>query len=149
MEPRKFQTETQWGTWDQNQNNGSVGPSVAGWALPSDPSQYIGKNDPWTTTLANRRTPTGIRGIRLQHRRHLQPRYLQFSDGTPLPKDGTVLQYHNTEAKQNFIRNTDGSLTRQDFNETPSAQGHSARPATGRSATSTPRSTLPATRLPR
>lgn len=123
VEPRKFQTETQWGTWDQNQNQGSVGLSSPGWALPSDPSQYIGKNDPyWTTTLAQAQNAYGDPGIRYNTDDIGQPRYLQFGDGTPLPKDGTIL-YHNTEASQNFVRNTDGSLTRQDFNGNPIGTG--------------------------
>lgn len=123
VEPRKFQTETQWGTWEQNQNNGSVGLSSPGWALPSDPSQYIGKNDPyWTTTLANAQQAYGDPGIRYNTDDISESRHLQFSDGTPLPKDGTVL-YHNTAAQQNFVRNTDGSLARQDFDGNPIGTG--------------------------
>ena len=121
--PEKFTTETQWGTWEENQNHGSVGLSSPGWALPSDPSRYIGKSDPyWVSTLANAQQKYGDPGIRYNTNDISQQRFLQFSDGTPLPKDGTVL-YHNTAASQNFVRNADGSLSRQDFNGNPLGTG--------------------------
>ena len=91
---------------------------------PVDPEEgvrdwWIGERDDyWARTAETARTAYGDPNIRYNTDDVDQDRYLVFGDGTPLPKDGTVL-YHNTAVKQNFVRNTDGSISRQDFNGKP------------------------------
>jgi hypothetical protein len=91
---------------------------------PVDPKEgvrdwWIGERDDyWARTVENARLAYGDPNIRYNTNDVDQDRYLVFGDGTHLPKDGTVL-YRNTNIQQNFVRNTDGSISRQDFSGKP------------------------------
>jgi hypothetical protein len=85
---------------------------------PPGADWYIGEHDSyWGRVLDKARAVYGDPRIRYNTDDIYQPRHLVFGDGTPLPQDGTVV-YHNTAAKQNFIQNQDGSVTRQNFDGT-------------------------------
>lgn len=105
--------------WDASRDPAGAN---SGWYVPGEDWFIRPIDSYWQNLLDKTRTAYGDPNIRYNTDDISQPRYLQFGDGTPLPKDGTVI-YHNTDAKQNFVRNTDGSLTRQDFNGNPLGAG--------------------------
>jgi hypothetical protein len=117
-DPRTFGEATSWQQW--HKDDGVQGWATPGWALPSDPSRYIGKNDPaWNAVLDNARSAYGDPNIHFNGDDTTKERYLSFGDGTRLPTDGTVV-YHDSQSGKNWIQNTDGSVTpaNKDFKPT-------------------------------
>lgn len=109
--------------WDPAQQDGGH----SGWRTDNptgDGQFFIRPTDHayWDGTLDRARLAYGDPNIRYSTDDIYQPRYLMFGDGTPLPVDGRVF-YRNTDLKQNFIRNTDGSITAQDFSGKPVGAG--------------------------
>lgn len=108
-DPRNFGGPTTWQQW--NKDDGVQGWATPGWAMPSDPSRYIGKDDPaWTMALFNAQSLYGDPKIHFNTDDTTQERYLAFGDGTRLPTDGTVV-YHDSASGKNWIQNKDGSVT--------------------------------------
>jgi hypothetical protein len=108
-DPRNFGDATSWQQWKLG--DGTVGSSTPGWALPSDHSRYISKDDPvWDAVLLKARTAYGDPNIHYNTNEPGGERYLTFGDGTRLPTDGTVV-YHDSQSGKNWIQNTDGTVT--------------------------------------
>ncbi|KAA1250702.1 hypothetical protein F0Q45_08385 [Mycobacterium simiae] len=108
-EARKFGDATSWATW--NKDNGVVGWSTPGWALPGDPTRYISKDDGvWKAVLFNAQTAYGDPNIHYNTDDTGSQRYLVFGDGTRLPADGTIV-YHDAGSGKNWIQNQNGSVT--------------------------------------
>ncbi len=104
--------------WDQANSDGGH----SGWYPPGE-DWFIRPTDTyWQDLLNETRSVYGDPNIRYNTDNIWEPRYLQFGDGTPLPVDGTVM-YHNTDLKQNIIRNEDGTFSRQDFDGNPIGDG--------------------------
>jgi hypothetical protein len=107
--PKHFDGQTQWEVWDSQR--GTQGWTQPGWALPSDASRYIGKDDPyWIAMLYNARRAFGDPNIHYDTDNVSQQRHLVFGDQTPLPKDATVV-YHDSSTKQNWAQNDDGTAS--------------------------------------
>jgi hypothetical protein len=109
MPSRQFDNQTHWGTWDPSE--GTEGWSQPGWALPSDPSRYISKHDPyWGQVLDKARHTYGDPNIHYDTDSEGQDRHLVFGDGAKLPDDGKVV-YHNSDTKQDWAQNDDGTTS--------------------------------------
>ena len=108
MPAKQFDNRTHWGN---GIGNGSEGWSEPGWALPSDPSHYISKHDPyWGQVLDQARHTYGDPNIHYDTDIAGQDRHLVFGDGTKLPEDGKVV-YHNSGTKQDWAQNDDGTTS--------------------------------------
>ena len=106
---RNFGDHTQWDAW--NKSSGIEGWSQPGWAMPSDPSRYISKNDPyWDRVLESARHTYGDTSIGYDTDHTGRGRRLVFGDGTALPADGMVV-YHDAASKQNWAQNDDGTVS--------------------------------------
>ncbi len=109
MPTKQFDDRTHWGTWDPEK--GTEGWSQPGWALPSDPTHYISKHDPyWGQVLDKARHTYGDPNIHYDTDSDGQDRHLVFGDGTKLPDDGKVI-YHNSDTKQDWAQNDDGTTS--------------------------------------
>ena len=109
MPTKQFDDRTHWDTWEPGK--GIQGWSQPGWALPSDPTHYISKDDPyWGQVLDKARHSYGDPRIHYDTDSDGQDRHLVFGDGTKLPGDGTVI-YHNADTKQDWAQNEDGTTS--------------------------------------
>lgn len=119
MAPKKFE-QVEWDPWVKEGN--VQGFSTPGWAMPSDSSRYISKDDPyWTQTMWDARLAYGDPNIHYNTDESGEQRYLVFGDGIRLPENGQVV-YHDSLAKQNYIQNTDGTVTRTDSDGNPQGE---------------------------
>jgi hypothetical protein len=106
---KRFGDLTHWDVW--NPKTGTEGWSQPGWALPSDPTRYISKNDAyWNHILDGAREAYGDPNIHYSTDSTGEGRRLVFGDGTNLPADGTVV-YHDAATKQNWAQNDDGTMS--------------------------------------
>ncbi|AGB26863.1 Biofilm regulator BssS (plasmid) [Mycobacterium sp. JS623] len=106
--PKHFDGQTHWDIWDSTR--GTQGLAQPGWAMPSDPTRYIGQDDPyWTAALYNARHAYGDPNIHYDTDNASRQRHLVFGDQTPLPTDATVV-YHDSSTKQNWAQNDDGTV---------------------------------------
>ncbi|MBP1823028.1 DUF4226 domain-containing protein [Mycobacterium sp. OAE908] len=106
--PKHFDGQTHWDVWDSTR--GTHGLAAPGWAMPSDPTRYIGQDDPyWVAVLYNARHTYGDPNIHYDTDNAGQQRHLVFGDQTPLPSDATVI-YHDSSTKQNWAQNDDGTV---------------------------------------
>ncbi|BBZ15059.1 DUF4226 domain-containing protein [Mycobacterium branderi] len=114
---RTFDELTHWDVWDRR--HGTEGWSQPGWALPSDNSKYISRDDTyWNHVLDKARTAYGDPNIHYNTDTNVgQQRSLVFGDGTPLPSNGTIV-YHDSVNHTNWIQNVDGTVSRQNFDGT-------------------------------
>jgi hypothetical protein len=93
-EPKQFGDNTSWGVWDYK--GGSEGWSEPGWAMPSHPTHYISKHDPyWGRVLDHARQAYGDHNIHYSTDNVGDERHLMFGDGTRLPDNGTIV-YHDS-----------------------------------------------------
>ncbi|MBE1551860.1 hypothetical protein GGC64_005947 [Mycobacterium sp. OAS707] len=105
---KHFDGQTHWDVWDSTR--GTHGLAQPGWAMPSDPTRYIGQDDPyWVAVLYNARHTYGDPNIHYDTDNAGQQRHLVFGDQTPLPSDATVV-YHDSSTKQNWAQNDDGTV---------------------------------------
>src|ERR1700730_90964 len=112
---RKFDDRTHWDVWDKY--HGVEGWSKPGWALPGDPTRYIGLHDPcWDRVLNRARAAYGDPNIHYNTNTNIgEERWLVFGDGTRLPADGS-LAYHDSYTKKTYLLNDDGSVVPLDAN---------------------------------
>jgi hypothetical protein len=109
MATKHFGGVTQWGVWSPQ--TGTEGWSQPGWALPSDPTRYISKHDPyWARVLEKARQAYGDPNIHYSTDNVADGRRLVFGDGTSVPPDGTIV-YHDAATKQNWTQNDDGTVS--------------------------------------
>jgi hypothetical protein len=109
MATKHFGGVTQWGVWTAQ--TGTEGWSQPGWALPSDPTRYISKHDPyWARVLDQARQAYGDPNIHYSTDNVADGRQLVFGDGTSVPPDGTIV-YHDAATKQNWAQNDDGTVS--------------------------------------
>ena len=108
-ETRKFDDVTVWEVWDPD--DGTVGWSPVGWALPGDPSRYISRDDAaWGIVLDKARIAYGDPNMRYNTDDIHQDRHLVFGDGTRVPADGS-LAYRDAANNKTYLLNTDGSVS--------------------------------------
>jgi hypothetical protein len=106
---KRFGDVTHWDVW--NPNTGTEGWSQPGWALPSDPTRYISKNDAyWNRVLDDARQAYGDPSIHYSSDSIGDGRRLVFGDGTHLPADGMIV-YHDAASGQNWAQNDDGTMS--------------------------------------
>jgi len=109
MGVRHFGDRTYWDVWDLRK--GTEGWSQPGWALPSDPSRYISRSDPyWARVLQEARRTYGDPDIHYSTDDTADGRHLVFGDGVALPRDGLVV-YHDAATKQSWAQNDDGTVS--------------------------------------
>ena len=105
-ETRKFDDVTHWEVWDSD--DGTVGWSPVGWALPGDPSRYISRDDAaWGIVLDKARIAYGDPNMRYNTDDIYQDRHLVFGDGTRVPADGS-LAYRDTAINKTYLLHADG-----------------------------------------
>ena len=106
---KRFGDATHWDVW--NPKTGTEGWSQPGWALPTDPTRYISKNDAyWNRILDDARQAYGDPTIHYSSDSIGDGRHLVFGDGTHLPADGTIV-YHDATSGQNWAQNDDGTMS--------------------------------------
>src|SRR6202008_2083026 len=121
MGTKHFGGVTHWDVW--NPSTGNEGWSQPGWALPSDPTRYISKKDPyWTRVLEQARQAYGDPNIHYSTDNIGDGRHLVFGDGTRLPRDGTIV-YHDVAAKRDWAQNNYSTISLVD------PDGHPGPPA--------------------
>ena len=109
MGTRQFGDVTHWDVWDRG--TGVEGWSQPGWAVPSDPSRYISKHDPyWARVLQDARQAYGDPNIHYSTDNIGDGRRLVFGDGTSLPPDATIV-YHDAASKRDWAQNDDGTVS--------------------------------------
>jgi hypothetical protein len=128
---KRFGDLTHWDVW--NPKTGTEGWSQPGWALPSDPTRYISKNDAyWNHILDGAREAYGDPNIHYSTDSTGEGRRLVFGDGTNLPADGTIV-YHDAATKQNWAQNDDGTMSLLgadgQYAPAPSRDGDGLKPA--------------------
>ena len=109
MAIKHFGGVTHWGVWTPQ--TGTEGWSQPGWALPSDPTRYISKHDPyWVRVLDQARQAYGDPNMHYSTDNVADGRRLVFGDGTSAPPDGTIV-YHDAATKQSWAQNDDGTVS--------------------------------------
>lgn len=109
MGTKHFGDNTSWGVWDRK--GGNEGWSEPGWAMPSDHSRYIGRDDPyWGRVLDHARQAYGDPNIHYSTDNAGNERHLVFGDGTRLPDNGTIV-YHDSGTNQTWAQNDDGTVS--------------------------------------
>ncbi len=107
--------------WDPAQRVGFAMGWNRGWR-PNGEFWNIGKDDPyWGQVLERANHAYGDPNIRFNTDERDQPRALVFGDGTPLPADGTIV-YRDADNEQNWIQNSDGTVTKANKDFTPIAE---------------------------
>src|SRR6516165_5474363 len=109
MATKHFGDVTHWGVWSPQ--TGTEGWSQPGWALPSDPTRYISKHDPyWARVLDQARQAYGDPNIHYSTDNVADGRRLLFGDGMSVPLDGTIV-YHDAATKQSWAQNDDETVS--------------------------------------
>ncbi len=112
-EARKFDEQTHWGP-----DPGGLRAGGAGWA-PTGSDTFIDRGDPyWGHVLDKARTAYGDPNIHFNTDNVGQDRRLVFSDGHPVPADGS-LAYRDAEHQKTYLLNDDGTVSLLAVNGTP------------------------------
>lgn len=102
MSPKHFGHPTNWG-------KDTSGATLGGGWYPPGSKDYIGPADPmWGNLLDQARKQYGDPGIRFDTGNTWEDRHLVFSDGTPLPQDGSIVY---RDGDKTWAQNDDGTAS--------------------------------------